>query len=187
MKTGNAIGDIIEIAARMKQEAASAGERVEVEELDVPRDKGYIFDEFDGDQPNYAVKGTITTTYDANGKRLERFVGTFQGMTDEAYRQLMIDGLKHDQSTPRNRAALAAFKNGTMREVDLADLGVKSGVVRTKDFFEDGSARSCRTEFEVSGMLQFREQHTELRDGVLYEKETGKFAAIGQNGSKFIY
>lgn len=187
LKTGNAIGNIIEIASRMKQESASAGRAAEVEELDLPKGKGFIFDEFDGDNEWHGVKGTLTTTYNEKGERIRTFVGTGMGMTDEAHRQMMIDGLEKDQSTLRNRAALAAYKNGTMQETDIAELGFQAVMVRVTQYFNDGSASMRTTPDSTSVVPQFREQYTETRDGVLYDKATGKFAAIGQNGSKFTY
>ncbi|MFK4259918.1 hypothetical protein [Agrobacterium tumefaciens] len=186
LKTGNAIGNIIEIASRMKQDAVSADKKVEVEELDLPKDKGHIFNEFDGDHPYYGVKGTFTTTYHGNGARTEKFVGTAMGMTDDTYRQMTIDSLKGDQSTLRNRAALAAFENGTMQEIDIADLGFKTEMVRTTDYYNDGHAAD-RTHIDPTAANAFREQYTEMRDGVMYDKETGKYAALGQNGTKRVY
>ncbi|MFK4260082.1 hypothetical protein [Agrobacterium tumefaciens] len=183
-KAGNAIGNIIEIASRMKQDAASADKKVEVEEINLPKDKGREL--LHGDNLLYGVKGTFTTTYHADGGSTETFVGDFQGMTDEMQRQFLINGLKADQSTPRNRAALAAFENGTMQEIDIAELGFQTGATMTSDVYSDGSGY-MRVRIDQSGFNQFREQYTETKDGVLYDKVTGKFAAIGQNGSKFTY
>lgn len=186
LKTGNAIGNIIGIASRMRQEGASAEKRVDIEQIDLPKGEGRKLTEFDGDQLHYGVKGTFTTTYHGNGERTETFVGLAQGRTDEAFRQGTIDGLKRDPSSLRNRTALAAYENGTVQEIDIAELGFKSAMTMTTNHYSDGRA-DLSVSFDLSPMLQFREQNTETRDGVLYDKETGKFAAINQNGSKFIY
>lgn len=185
LKAGNAIGNIIEIVSRMNEDAASAGKKIEVEELDLPNDKGRKLNEFDRELL-YGLKGTFTTTHHGNGERTETFVGSFTGMTDEAYRQMTINSLKQDQSTLRNQTWLAAYENGTIQESDIAELGFNTGAVRTTDYYSDGSATD-RTHIDTSGIAQFREQYTEMKDGVLYDKASGKFASIGQNGSKFIY
>ncbi|MFK4260083.1 hypothetical protein [Agrobacterium tumefaciens] len=185
-KAGNAIGNIIEIASRMKQDAASADKKVEVEEINLAGDQGRSLSEFDGDSQWYGVKGTFTTTNHGNGERTETFVGNAMGMTDDAYRQLAIDTLKKDQSTLRNQTWLAAYENGTVQEIDIAELGFATGMTITTDHYSDGSAR-MHTSFNNSGANAFREQYTEMREGVLYDKDTGKYAAMGQNGSKFMY
>ncbi|THV19848.1 hypothetical protein [Peteryoungia ipomoeae] len=185
-KAGNAIGKIIEITQRMKQDAEAAGEKVEVEEIKLPNDTGRSLSEFDGDSQWFALNGTFTKTQYGNGESTETFAGVGQVMTDAAYRQSTIDGLKQDQSTLRNKTMLAAFQNGTIQETDISELGFSEGMTMTLNRYSDGHAE-VNVQFDNSGAQQFREQHTESRDGVLYDKETGKFAAIGQNGSKFIY
>lgn len=184
-KAGNAIGNIIEIASRINQEDASAKEKVNVEQINLANDQGRRLTEFDL-YPLYGVKGTFTTTYHGNGERTEVFVGSFMGKTDEAYRQIWIDGLKRDQSTLQKRTMLAAFESNTIQETDIAELGFKSELTMTADYHSDGRAE-MRVNIDISAMLQFREQYTETRNGVLYDKATGKFADMGQNGNKFIY
>lgn len=185
-KAGNAIGNIIEIASRIKQERASAEKRVDVEQIDLPKGEGRKLTEFDGDQLHYGVKGTFTTTYHGNGERTETFVGLAQGRTDEAFRQGTIDGLKRHQPSPQTQAALAAYENGTVEETDIAELGFKSSMTMTTNHYSDGRA-DLSVSFDLAPVFQFREQYTETRDGVLYDKATGKLAALNQNGSKFIY
>ncbi len=185
-KAGNAIGNIIEIASRMKQDAASADEKVEVEEINLSNSERRNLSEFDGNQGWYGVNGTFTKTYHSNGDRTDTFVGSAQGKSDQAWRQVMINSMKADQSTPRNRAMLEAFENNTVQAIDIAGLGFKTGMTMTTDYFSDGSSRMS-VNFDTSGADQFREQYTELRDGVLHDKATGKFALLGQNGSQFIY
>ncbi|TWC75764.1 hypothetical protein FB593_1283 [Rhizobium sp. SJZ105] len=187
-KAGNAIGNIIEIASRMKQDAAGAGgKKVEVEVIDLANDQGRILNEFDGGQPLHEVKGTYTRTDHGNGERTETFVGNFKVNTDEGHRQRTIDVLKGDQSTLRNRTMLAAYENGTIEETDFADLGFKTEAVRTTEYYSDGSAHHHVALDSKSAVRQVFEQYTEMRDGVMYDKATGKFAAIDQNGSKFTY
>jgi hypothetical protein len=186
-KAGNAIGNIIEIASRMKQDAASTEEeKVEVEEINLADGEGRRLNEFNLN-PLYGVKGTFTTTHHENGARTEVFVGSYMGMTDEAYRQRWVDSLEADQSTQANKTMLAAFENKTIKETDIADLGFKAELVSTTRYNSDGSATGSVVFDSKSVIPQFREQYTETRDGVMYDKATGKNAAIGQNGNKFIY
>ncbi|MFK4259917.1 hypothetical protein [Agrobacterium tumefaciens] len=191
LKTGNAIGNIIEIASRMKQDAASTEKRVEVKDIDVQVDisngQDSILNEFDGGQPLYEVKGTFTKTYHGNGERTETFVGSFMATTDDAHRQRTIEVLKNDQSTLRNRTWLAAYQNGAVQETDIADLGFKAEAVRTTDYYSDGSARHHVALDSKSVVHEFLNTYTEIRDGVMYDKASGRFAAIEQNGSKFTY
>jgi hypothetical protein len=63
----------------------------------------------------------------------------------------------------------------------MAKMGVISSMEVHSDQFGSGAI------FKVEGMDAFLEKYTETRDGVMYDKATGKLAAWGASGSKYSY
>jgi hypothetical protein len=63
----------------------------------------------------------------------------------------------------------------------MAKMGVTSSMEAYSDRFGTGAI------FKVEGMDTFLETYTETRDGVMYDKATGKHSSWGASGSKYSY
>lgn len=178
LRTGNALGTVIEVASRGSHTVESGLRTISLNgDQSLNRDN-YNF--------LWGANGTISTTSDGKGGYFDTFSGMALGMPEDEHRQHTIENLEGVPPTPRTEAWLAAVKNGKLQEIDLTTMGVESKMTSTIHHYADGSTDSTST-IEVRGLTEFKAQHTEIRDGILYDKETGKFAAIGQNGSKYTY
>ncbi len=63
----------------------------------------------------------------------------------------------------------------------MSEMGVTSSMEVYSDRFGSGAT------FRVEGMEAFLEKYTETRDGVMYDKATGKLSSWGASGSKYTY
>lgn len=164
-KAGNAIGKIIEIVANAKQADSN----------------NQIFN-MDGATRTEGQDGEFTLTKTGTGK----------GSPDDQYADRAMASLKEQAagSGPQAdwaRTYLDAMKNGTVTEYDMTTMGVTSTMTEKQTFNADGSMKGSSTSWNTKGMDQFLAQHVEIKDGVMYDKASGKHSTISQNGTAFTY
>jgi hypothetical protein len=201
LRTGNAIGTIIEIAARMSSDDTSS--KV-ADALSIFGAKGtYTKEKSDdrsvtetftgrasqiGSMRLYDAEGTYIKHTDADGNARETFNGTAGGYNDEDWQQFWLEQMEANLERgvdPRfvdnARSFTTALQNGTVEKYDMAKMGVTSSMEFYSDRFGSGAI------FKVEGMEAFLEKYTETRDGVMYDKASGKLGAWGASGSKYSY
>jgi hypothetical protein len=161
-KAGNAIGKIIEIVAGMNQSDAL-----------------------------FTMEGALRTE-NADGSYMLTKTGTGLAVSEA---ELFESGLKAFRKAAAGtgpeaeqaRAYLKAVEEGTIERYDMAQFGVTSIMTQTNFYNADGSDRGVSGSWDTKGMEEFLEQYVEIRDGMKFDKATGKYAAISQNGTKFTY
>ena len=161
-KAGNAIGKIIEIVAGMKSS----------DEL-FTMDGATRTDNSDG---SYSLTKTGTGQFfsdaDFEKKTLEK-----------AREQAAGTGPKAD----RARAYLDAVAKGTVETYDMSTMGVTSVMTQTNSYNADGSDRGVSGSWDTKGMDQFLAKYVDIKDDMMFDKATGKYASISQNGTEFTY
>jgi len=166
-KAANAIGKIIEIVAGMG---------------------GAKTIHFPG---MFTMEGAYRTE-NADGTYTLTKTGTGMGSTDDHYHSKAMASLKEraEGSGPKAewaRSYLDALETGTVAVYDMSKMGVTSTMTERQTFNADGSMRGSSTAWNTQGMDVFLERYTEINDGVMYDKATGRHASISQNGTVFTY
>jgi hypothetical protein len=161
-KAGNAIGKIIEIVAGMSQSNAL-----------------------------FTMEGALRTD-NADGSYMLTKTGTGLAVSEAEFFQKGIEIMREraqgtGPKAERARAYLSAVEDGTLEIYDMAKFGVTSTMTQTNLYSSDGSDRGVSGRFDTKGMEEFLEQYVEIRDGMKFDKATGKNATITQNGTKFTY
>lgn len=204
LKTGNAVGTIIEIAARMSQDKAA------LDGLGIEGAKGkYIYSEdadrtvtetFTGTASRisslqlYGAEGSYARQTDADGRFIEIFHGTASGYDDSKWRQFWSDNteqiIQQPDATPQQieagRSFIAALESGAVERRDMSTMGVTSSI-EVFGYGVNGRVSSGGWNIKTEGIDAFLETYTERRGGQMYDKATGKHATYGQSGSKFEY
>lgn len=68
----------------------------------------------------------------------------------------------------------------------MSSMGVTSTMTKTNYYYADGTDKGEKVSYSTKGMDQFLQNYTYVdNDGILRDKETGKYAGINQNGTKF--
>ncbi|UIK06763.1 hypothetical protein [Neorhizobium galegae] len=201
LRTGNAIGTIIEIAARMSSDdtAAKAADALQIFGAKgmytrKDADDGSVTETFTGSASQiatmnfYDAEGTYTKHKDAEGNVRETFTGIAAGYNDADWQQFWLETMESALERGVDPASLddtlsfaTALKNGAVEKYDMATMGVTSSMEAYSDRFGTGAI------FKVEGMDAFLEKYTETRDGVMYDKASGKQATWGVSGSKYSY
>lgn len=158
LRTGDAIGNIIEIASKMgktdTQFQMTNAERV------------------------YAADGAYSETSTGTGT-----VGARKAVTDSMMEAAKEAGPKGD----RARAYLSAVENGTVQSVDMASFGVTSTMTVTKYYHADGTDKGQQGSYDTKGIDSFVAEHVIIKDDMMFDKATGNYASISQNGTQFTY
>ena len=163
LKAGNAIGNIIEIAARIKQSDAL-----------FTMEGAKRIDGFDGE---YSLTKTGTGTVVSNEQ-------LWQNGIDIARQQARGTGVDAE----RSKALLKAIADGSLEEIDLSAHGVSATMTQTNYYYADGRDKGVTGSWAVTGLSEFLKANTyEGEDGALRDRATGKYAAINQNGTQFSY
>lgn len=201
LRTGNAIGTIIEIAARMSSDdtASKAADDLQIygakgTYTKKEADDGSVTETFTGwasqiaSMNFYDAEGTYTKHKDAEGNVRETFNGTAGGYNDEDWQQFWLEQMEANLErgvdpafVDNARSFTTALQNGTVEKYNMAEMGVTSSMEAYSDRFGSGAI------FKVEGMDAFLEKYTETRDGVMYDKASGKRATWGASGSKYTY
>lgn len=166
-KAGNAIGKIIDIIAGMN--AADAKTSIGMFTME-----GAVRTEGEDGEWSETKTGTGTVVSDAE---LE------QNAVNSARQQAAGTGAQAD----RARAWLDAKANGKIETYDMSDMGVTSVLTKTNAYNADGSDKGTRGSYNTKGMDQFLAEYVTIKDEVMYDKATGKYAGISQNGTQFTY
>lgn len=167
-KAGNAIGKIIEIVAGMN--AAESAASVKMFTMD-----GAV--RADGEDGEYSLTKTGTGTGDMYEKHMQDAL---------AFNRMQAQGTGPEAE--KAKAYLKATAEGTIVETDLAAHGVSSTMTRTTYYYADGREKGTRETSTTTGLKEFLAANTyKGDDGTLRDKETGKYAGINQNGTKFSY
>lgn len=166
-KAANAIGKIIEIAAKLGGAEATSSSDM------------------------FTMEGAVRTE-NANGTYTLTKTGTGKGVPDDHYASRALASLKERaaESGPRAdwaRTYLAALEKGTVVIHDMSEMGVTSTMTERQTVNADGSMRGSSTSWNTQGMDAFLERYTEIKEGVMYDKATGGHASISQNGTVFTY
>jgi hypothetical protein len=161
-KAGNAIGKIIEIVAGMNQSDAL-----------------------------FTMEGALRTD-NADGSYMLTKTGTGLAVSEAEFFQNGLEKTRERaQGTgpraERARAYLKAVEEGTIERYDMAKFGVTSTMTQTNFYNADGSDRGQTNSWDTRGMEEFIEKYVEIRDDMMFDKATGKYAVISQNGTKFTY
>lgn len=155
----NAIGKIIEIVAGMN--ASDALFTMDGAER------------IDGSDGEYSLTKTGTGTVGADANDISGVQETAKGSGPEA---------------ERAKAYLDALSKGTIQKTDMSSMGVTSTMTKTNYYYADGTDKGEKVSYSTKGMDQFLQNYTYVdNDGILRDKETGKYAGINQNGTKFTY
>ncbi|MCQ1573051.1 hypothetical protein NFO65_20205 [Neorhizobium galegae] len=201
LRTGNAIGTIIEIAARMSSDDTSS--KV-ADALSIFGAKGTYTKEKSDDRSVtetftgwasqiasmrlYDAEGTYTKHTDAEGNVRETFTGVAAGYNDEDWQEFWLETMESalergvdPASLDDTRAFATALKDGIVEKYDMAKMGVNSWMEAYSGPSGSGAI------YKVEGMQAFLEKNTETRDGVMYDKASGKHATWGVSGSKYSY
>jgi hypothetical protein len=163
-KAGNAIGKIIEIVSGMNAKTST---------------------------DMFSMDGAVRTDGSDGGYTLTK-TGTGKGGADDQYADQAMASLKKKAagSGPQAdwaRTYLDAMASGTVTEYDMSTAGVTSTMTERDTYNADGSMRGGSTSWNTKGMDQFLAQKVEIKDGVMYDKATGKHSTISQNGTVFTY
>ncbi|UIK06762.1 hypothetical protein [Neorhizobium galegae] len=206
LRTGNAIGTIIEIAARMSNDDTSS--KV-ADALQIFGAKGtYTKEKFEdrsvietftgwasqiASMRLYDAEGTYTKHKDAEGNIVETFNGTASGYNDEDWQQFWLEQMEANLErgvdpafVDNARSFTAALRNGTVEKYDMSEMGVTTSISTYRNTYASGSTGGGIS-YKVDGMAAFLEKYTETRDGVMYDKATGKLSSWGASGSKYTY
>ncbi|CDZ56115.1 hypothetical protein [Neorhizobium galegae] len=201
LRTGNAIGTIIEIAARMSSDDASskAADALQIygakgTYTKKEADDGSVTETFTGSASQiatmnfYDAEGTYTKHKDADGNVRETFTGVAAGYNDEDWQEFWLETMESalergvdPASLDDTRAFATALKDGIVEKYDMAKMGVNSWMEAYSGPSGSGAI------YKVEGMQAFLEKNTETRDGVMYDKASGKHATWGVSGSKYSY
>ncbi|MBO9169960.1 hypothetical protein [Rhizobium sp. L245/93] len=161
MKTGGAIGKIIEIVSGMSQS-----------------DK--LFD-MKNAQRAYAADGEYSETLTGTGT-----VATEAEMMKSAIAQATEAASGTGPQADRGKAFLAAAASGGIQKTDMATMGVTSTMTETDYYYADGRQKGGSGSWNTQGMDQFLEKNVTIKDGIMYNK-AGDYASISQNGTEFIF
>ncbi|CDZ56116.1 hypothetical protein [Neorhizobium galegae] len=141
----------------------------------------------------YDAEGTYTKHKDAEGNIVEKFNGTAGGYNDEDWQQFWLEQMEANLErgvdpafVDNARSLTTALQNGTVEKYDMAEMGVTSSMIAYRNTYASGSTGGGAS-YKVEGMEAFLENYTETRDGVMYDKASGKQAAWGASGSKYSY
>lgn len=166
-KAGNAIGKIIEIVAGMN--AADTGTSAGTFTM-----AGAI--RADGEDGEYTLIKTGTGRAGADGH-----------YADRAMASLKERAAGNGAAAEWARTYIDALAKGTVTQYDMSTMGVTSTMTEKQTFNADGSMKGSSTSWDTQGMDAFLSNHVEIRDGVMYDKATGKHSTIAQNGTVFTY
>jgi hypothetical protein len=126
--------------------------------------------------------------YTANGEYSQTFTGQATVVSDaEMYAQAVERAKGTDAVAVRTRAYLSAMADGSLQTFDMTKMGVTSTMAQTNSYHADGTDKGSKTSYDTRGMDQFLATYVEIKDGLMYDKATGKNASIGQNGTQFTY
>jgi hypothetical protein len=162
LKTGNAVGTIIRLVSDQKQSDT-------------------LF------QMVNAQKA-----YAANGDYSETATGTGTVITDAQMEQNSHASATELASgtgpqADRAKAYLDALAKGTIQQTDMSNMGVTATMTQTNSYYADGRDKGESGSYSVKGMDQFVAKFIDVKDGIMTDKATGKYASISQNGTKFTY
>lgn len=161
-KAANAIGKIIEIVAGMNSS-----------------DKIFTMEgatRVDGQAGEYSLTKTGTGQFFSDAEFDKRSLAA-------AREQAIGTGPKAE----RARAYLDAMANGTIRTYDMSDMGVTSTMTQTNSYNSNGSDKGQSNSWSTKGINQFLGKYVVIKDDVMFDKATGKYAGISQNGTQFTY
>lgn len=166
-KAGNAIGKIIEIVAGMN--AADTGTSAGMFNME-----GAVRAE--GEDGEYTLTKTGKGRASADGH-----------YADRAMASLKERAAGSGAAAEWARTYIDALAKGTVTQYDMSTMGVTSTMTEKQTFNADGSMKGSSTSWDTKGMDAFLSNHVEIRDGVMYDKATGKHSTIAQNGTVFTY
>jgi hypothetical protein len=161
LKTGGAIGKIIEIVSGMGQS-----------------DK--LFD-----------MSNAQKAYAADGDYSETATGTGTVVSDEYLAQSAVAGMQElaNDNGPKAgwaKAYLAASTSGGITKTDMSTMGVTSTMTETNYYYADGRDKGESGSYNTQGMDQFLQNNVTVKDGVWYDK-SGNYASLTQNGTQFTF
>jgi hypothetical protein len=163
LKTGNAVGTIIQLVSDQKQSDT-------------------LF------QMVNAQKA-----YAANGDYSETATGTGTVITDAQMEQNSLASATELASgtgpqADRAKAYLDALAKGTIQQTDLSTMSVTATMTQTNSYYADGRDKGESGSYNINGLDQFLQKYTTVGDdGLTRDKATGKYATVSQNGTKFSY
>jgi hypothetical protein len=161
LKTGGAIGKIIEIVAGMSQS-----------------DK--VFD-MNNAQRSYATSGGYSETETGTGTVVS------QAQLDQNGRDAMQEiATGNGPKAEWAKAYLTASASGGVTKTDMSTMGVTSTLTETNFYYADGSQKGESGSYNTQGMDQFIQNNITVKDGVWYDK-SGNYASLTQNGTQFTF
>lgn len=159
LKTGDAVGKIIEIVSGMSESDT-------------------LFD-----------MKNAQRTYAANGGYSETLTGTGTVVSDEKIDQDTTKQMQETASgigpaADWAKAYLDADARGQVQKTDMSTMGVTSTMTETNYYYADGSQKGGPGSWNTQGMGQFLQKNVTIKDGVMYDK-SDNYATMDMNGTKF--
>ncbi|PZM13788.1 hypothetical protein [Rhizobium tubonense] len=163
LKTGNALGTIIELVSGQKQSDT-------------------LFQMINA-QKAYAAGGDYSETATGTGTVISE-----QQMTASTLASANAQAGGTGPEANRAKAYLDARAKGTLQQTDLSTMGVTATMTQTYYYHADGTESGESGTYDIKGLAQFLKKFATVGDdGLTRDKATGKYATVSQNGTKFTY
>ena len=160
-KAGDAVGNIIAIAAGMKDQDGTRSETA------------------------FSMDGAIQTDFPDGGYELRKTgTGTSDAVSTDPWglSGARIRAQGSGAAAESAKSYIKAVENGSIEQHDMRQFGVTSTMTQWEKHDAQGGV-STGASFAISGMDQFYKDYIDTSSGAAIFKPTGQYVGIGQNGT----